>query len=713
MSSQNHSCTPARGLRLRWRAIAAARDSHWHDGIRGLCLRLDKLREWGVSASRLSTWREGHRLSAVPEDAKYRRNHPSLVKHSRWADMEWTRLESLGKIEFFPVGAPRPSCLNVNPCALLLKRRQGVPDGAPEEQQWTTQLIVNILGGGVNRRLAPYPVAYGTVEKAVSKLKRGSYMFVVDLADCFFNWRVHPDSAWELGFYAPSRKQFGRFLFLAFGLGPSPGINDESLKVLLDLFERRTGKSVVDFVDDLFGAAEDLEAAWIAMEELVQFFIDVGVPVSTKPGGLRFPSQVQTWCGWAFDTVRGILGVTDDKIAKAIRLIDAVLAAHTSDTLLARSLSECVGLLSHIGEVFLQGRRRLHALWADLNASGVYALWAKNSSADAAVTLSAASVKNLHWWLKSLQYPIERPLFEVSGSFTMWTTKSPDFDDVEMLSQSGEILVIETDASSLMGWSYHICSSSHVVSGTWDVHTFDMSINWKELWVPLQVLLRETERLRGWRVLFRIDNKAAVHYVNVRYGDIPELEQLAEALEVEERRAGCVCLAKHIPGKFNVIADAGSRDLSFSRRWNSDVFKDAILRPRLFEQLQSDLGSFDIDLFADVQGHSSLCPRWCHASSSAFECPLDGFQSWAHPPRALVGLFLAHVRAYPSPVRVAVLVPCDAGAPWFRPAVLRWWQRRQCWPVGSDLFRIRDAEQDRIFWRKCRRTDFPYVVLTS
>ena len=49
---------------------------------------------------------------------------------------------------------------------------------------------------------------------------------------------------------------------------------------------------------------------------------------------------------------------------------------------------------------------------------------------------------------------------------------------------------------------------------------------------------REREVLRGWRVLFRVDNAAAEHYVNVRYGDVASLETLAERLEEREKQGG-------------------------------------------------------------------------------------------------------------------------------------------------------------------------------
>ena len=60
------------------------------------------------------------------------------------------------------------------------------------------------MRGMVNERLQAVEVAYGTVELAISRMKPGDFMFVIDLADAFFNWRIHPDSSWELGFFCPT-----------------------------------------------------------------------------------------------------------------------------------------------------------------------------------------------------------------------------------------------------------------------------------------------------------------------------------------------------------------------------------------------------------------------------------------------------------------------------------------------------------------------------
>ena len=121
--------------------------------------------------------------------------------------------------------------------------------------------------------------------------------------------------------------------------------------------------------------------------------------------------------------------------------------------------------------------------------------------------------------------PPYRPIHNVGddGQLSMWGPKSPEFGQWRGLAAVGQVLVVETDASKLVGWSYRICHLARVVSGTWPEHFGDLAenahaINFKELRVAKELVTREAAILRGWRVVIRMDNRAAVHYINIRYG---------------------------------------------------------------------------------------------------------------------------------------------------------------------------------------------------
>ena len=87
-------------------------------------------------------------------------------------------------------GGPK---LNVNPRALIISEKD---DGFLK-----SRLILGLLKGQVNKRVRRLPVNYGSVDQAVAKMGPGSWLYVVDLADCFWHWRISENDSWELGFF--------------------------------------------------------------------------------------------------------------------------------------------------------------------------------------------------------------------------------------------------------------------------------------------------------------------------------------------------------------------------------------------------------------------------------------------------------------------------------------------------------------------------------
>ena len=116
-----------------------------------------------------------------------------------------------------------------------------------------------------------------------------------------------------------------------------------------------------------------------------------------------------------------------------------------------------------------------------------------------------------------------------------------------------------------------------------------------------------------------------MHYVNVRYGNIPRLEALAEKLEAAERTASCWALAAHLKGTANRTADLGSRSADFATQWNADVFQHACVKEPVFRDvLARTCASFTLDLFADREGRTAKAPVWRSPERTAFEASLVG-----------------------------------------------------------------------------------------
>ena len=269
----------------------------------------------------------------------------------------------------------------------------------------------------------------------------------------------------SLGFFSEARQQFGKYDYLANGLKPAPGINDANVKELLRVLYDESGIVLTDFVDDLLGGSGSQESTWRQLECCVAFLLECGVPVSLKDTGIKAPAQREVWTGWVFDTVLMAVTATLDKCAKCCSQLEAILELGDSRKLFSRTLAEGAGLASHIAEVYPQARRRLHPIWADLNSAGVYAMWQRNPKANPALSLSELSRQNLAWLITAFQVPPCRALHSHNGELSCWGVRSPEFKNWEQLARDGQIKVVETDASKLCGCSYHICSTSQVVSG--------------------------------------------------------------------------------------------------------------------------------------------------------------------------------------------------------------------------------------------------------
>ena len=609
-------------------------------------------------------------------------------------------------------GEPRPQRLNINPCALIIK---SVPNGdLPPSAK--TRLIVDLTRGGVNPRLPPHGVDYGTVELAASRIAEGDFLFVIDMQDAFLNWRVAPASTWDLGFYSPHTRQYGKYDFLPFGLSASPGIHDESTKEVLRVLRLHCGVTLTDFVDDFIGASHSLTDAWACFRRAVHFLLQAGIPVSTKPSGLREPSTTQTWVGWTFDTVACTISVPADKISRLVSSLRAVLQANKEGILRAKQLSSAAGLASHVAEILFQGRSHLSPCWAALNAAHVYSTWQHCPNANPLTPLTAAGVCGLEWWLHALRSPPVRALHSHGGRITDWGPRSLEILQWRELAAAGKILVVETDAAGSGRWGYHLASSSTVFSGTWPADILGQSINFKELWVVLRCLEDQKSSFKGWRILFRVDNSTSVHYINHRTGRLPHLAALAHRIVDAERLAMCHISSLHIAGVNNPIADAASRIPGWVESWANDPFADAVLRRKTYTHIQDTLRRvFTIDAFADISGRCSLAPAWRSPPVSAFELDFSGHTVWSHPPPLLAFAWIKKVLSVTKTnpdVRVAILVPSKSSAPWFKRTYLDHFRRALTWPAGSDLFRWMDvADLTDTRWRKKMRTTEAYMLL--
>ena len=130
----------------------------------------------------------------------------------------------------------------------------------------------------------------------------------------------------------------------------------------------------------------------------MSFFLACGVPVSFKLGGIKAPAQRQEWVGWGFGTVSLQVFVPPEKCRKAQVRIQEAFSANGKHVLKVKAFLGCVGLLNHIAEVHVQGRRMLHACWDLVNKTGCQHIWTSNRNHNPLIQLSRTVIRELEGW---------------------------------------------------------------------------------------------------------------------------------------------------------------------------------------------------------------------------------------------------------------------------------------------------------------------------
>ena len=197
------------------------------------CVRL------GVAPQFIDEWLNGVRLAGAEGMAPFHfDDYPTLKDNAEIAAKELDRLTLRQKIFWYPPGTA-PTNLSVCPGNLILKGSRA-------------RVVQNWARAGLNQRFVIPEVNYGTMDSFLKLMKPRSFMAGLDFQDCFFHWKVHPESRRWLGLRHPISGNLGVFLFVPFGLGAAPGINDRNVAEVIRVAREHVGDiNVTAFVDDL------------------------------------------------------------------------------------------------------------------------------------------------------------------------------------------------------------------------------------------------------------------------------------------------------------------------------------------------------------------------------------------------------------------------------------------------------------------------------
>ena len=568
----------------------------------------------GVTQSFIDEWTEGVVLTgAEGMDSFFFDDYQSLKQNAEIAAIELDRLTLRQKIFWYPAGTS-PDYLSVCPGNLILKGSR-----PRVVQDWTK--------AGLNQRLLIPDVHYGTMDSFIEKLKPNAFMAGLDFQDCFFHWKVHRQSRKWLGVRHPLTQRLGVFLFVPFGLGPAPGINDRNVAEVIRVCSLQTPElNVVAFVDDLrlFNASpnplsekEDKDSLTFKLMEFKETCEYLGMAVHEKPGKLIWPTQTIGWIGWEVNSVTMRVELTESKAEKGIQIVKALLTKfHNSQSIHAKESISVWGFLNFIAGVIRQAQPFTRALGRAIVEAQVFQAWPSGKKKfDPVISISSVVFDDLVWWITLFQSRPYRKIHHILGCSFIWHQRLPNLDAIRKEAwDAGCMVILGLDAASKIGWG--ITMGDVYLQGVWSEAEVEKHINWKELKTYEIALDRLGPKLSEKIIYVKSDNAAALHYINSGRGRVKELSVLARAIRLKEVALSIESVAVHIPGKLNVTPDALSR-FFFSTTF-LDPRPDRTLRKRLFKMLESEVGLFTLDGMVADDGHNALVSRFCSPSNPLF-----------------------------------------------------------------------------------------------
>jgi len=179
-----------------------------------------------------------------------------------------------------------------------------------------------------------------------------------------------------------------------------------------------------------------------------------------------------------------------------------------------------------------------------------------------------------------------------------------------------------------------------------------LTINYLELLAAFLALQCFIKHSNGITIQMKLDNVTAVTYINKLGGTHSEaLCQLALTIWDWCVQRDVFLVAEHLPGKDNITADRESQSMKNCCDW--------MLNPRVFQQIQRQMGPLQTDLFASrltkqLQNFYSWRPD-PEALADAFNHDWAQTSGFANPPWCLIARCLSQIKIQKA--RVVMITP--------------------------------------------------------
>jgi hypothetical protein len=383
------------------------------------------------------------------------------------------------------------------------------------------------VNDGINPNLTS--LKYSNVTDAVALVKKagvGALMAKLDLKAAYRRVPVHPDDQGLLAI------KWGGSIYLdtalPFGLSSAPKIFTAMADGLAWCMAWEGIEGFIHYLDDYFFCSSvSSTACQRALDVAVPLCGSLGFPVA--PEKVVPPATVITFLGIEIDSIKFELRLPKRKLDRLKETIQRWLGRRAASK---RQLQSVIGLLSDAAVVAPQGKAFLRSLIDTMKIP---------KKPDHLVRINRACQADLHWW----------------DSFLT------DWNGISFFPGRQSSQVVTSDASGSWGCGAYWPGDAncvHWIQLSWPPHWQATNIASKELLPVVVSAAIWGPCWRGQRILYRLDNQAAVGALNSHSARDDGLSHLLRCLFFIEAKFDLEHEAVYLPGSMNVAADAISRN---------------------------------------------------------------------------------------------------------------------------------------------------------
>ena len=484
----------------------------------------------------------------------------------------------------------------------------------------------------LNRYIEKQAFKMETVKLVRQAIRLNDWAVSIDLTDAYLHVPIHHQSRKYLRFV--HEDQVYHFSALPFGMSLSLLIFSKLMDVIA-AFLRQCAISVFPYLDDWLIKNLIRNRLITQTNFCIQTIQSLDFLPNLKKSDL-FPTQKFTFIGMEFLTQQNLVKVPADRVQNLILTIKKIMSAkHVS----ARTFLSLLGKLSAAADLVLLGRLHLHPLQMCL-----LSVWKPHILPLAhPISINSMIRSHLQWWINPIRFETGTSIHPPDPEFFLYT-----------------------DASHY-GWGAHLEPTTLSFHGRWTENQSQLHINMLEMMAIRLALKQAKTFIHHSCIMISTDNTTVVSYINKQGGThSPNL-----CVEVWKILNWCleqdiVIRVRHIPGKFNILADHLSRlDKPIKTEWALDQ----TVANSVFQMLNFP----NVDLFATRFNHR--LPLYVSPVQDDKALAIDALSmdwnrlhAYAFPPFILIPAVLEKIRQHQC--RIVLIAPFWPQQQWFSELLL-------------------------------------------